>query len=60
MGLLHAEAALGRVAQAEHRFAGAAALHLPHLGRAQHAAGDPEAEDTIRRVIAGAQQAGDL
>ena len=77
-GLQHAEAALGRIAQAEHRYAdaarhhghaaeaagrlgfgGAAALHLSHLGRAQHDAGDPEAESTIRRAIAGATQAGD-
>ena len=78
-GLLHAEAALGRVAQVEHRFAdaarhhghaaeaagrlgftGAAALHLSHLGRAQHEAGDRDAENTIRRAMAGAHQAGDL
>jgi predicted ATPase/DNA-binding SARP family transcriptional activator len=78
-GLLHAEAALGRVAQAEHRYAdaarhhahaaesaarlgfgGAAALHLAHLGRAQHDAGDPTAADTLNRAIAGAEQAGDL
>jgi len=77
--LLHAAAALGRVAQAEHRFAdaarhhahaaesaavlgfgGAAALHLAHLGRAQHDAGDPAAADTLRRAIAGAEEAGDL
>jgi len=78
-GLLHAEAALGRLAQAEQRFAdaarhhgraaesaqrlgfgGAAALHLAHLGRAQHDAGDPTAVDTLRRAIAGAERAGDL
>ncbi len=77
--LLHAEAALGRVAQAEHRFAdaarhhahaaesaaglgfgGAAALHLAHLGRAQHDAGDPAAAATLRRAITGAELAGDL
>ncbi|MGK5115622.1 BTAD domain-containing putative transcriptional regulator [Geodermatophilus sp. CPCC 205506] len=77
--LLHAEAALGRVAQAEHRFAdaarhhgnaaeaagrlgfaGAAALHLSHLARAQHEAGDPGAASTMRRALAGAEQAGDL
>jgi hypothetical protein len=78
-GLLHAEAALGRLEQAEHRFAdaarhhghaaesaaglgfdGAAALHLAHLGQAQHDAGDPAAADTLRRAIAGAERAGDL
>ncbi|MCW0215838.1 MAG: AfsR/SARP family transcriptional regulator [Pseudonocardia sp.] len=78
-GLLHAEAALGRVAQAQGRpadaaghhrraaavaeelgFAGAAALHLAHLGRAEHDTGDPGAADTLRRAIAGAERVGDL
>jgi predicted ATPase/DNA-binding SARP family transcriptional activator len=78
-GLLHAEAALGRAAQAEQRFAdaarhhahaaeaadrlgfdGAAALHLVHLGRAQHDDGDRAAARTLRRAIAGAELAGDL
>jgi hypothetical protein len=77
--LLHAEAALGRVAHMEHRFtdaarhhghaaeaadrlgfAGAAALHLSHLGRAQSDAGHPGAASTLRRAMAGAEQAGDL
>ncbi|HEV7649818.1 MAG TPA: BTAD domain-containing putative transcriptional regulator [Actinophytocola sp.] len=78
-GLQHAEAALGRLAHAEHRFAGAArhhaqaaesaqrlgfggaaALHLAHLGRAQHDGGDPAAAGTLDRAITGAEQAGDL
>ena len=77
--LLHAEAALGRVAQAEGRytdaarhhahavgsadalgFAGAAALHRAHLGRAQHAAGDPAAVATLRQAADEAERAGDL
>ena len=78
-GLLHAEAALGRIAHAEERFAdaarhhsraaeqaaalgftGAAALHRSHLGRAQHAAGDPAAVDTLREAADEADRAGDL
>ena len=77
--LLHAEAALGRVAQAEGRytdaarhhahavdsatalgFPGAAALHRSHLGRAQHAAGDPAAVETLREAVDEADRAGDL
>jgi predicted ATPase/DNA-binding SARP family transcriptional activator len=77
-GLLHAEAALGRVAAAERRstdaarhhgqaaeaagrlgFLGAAALHLSHLGRAQHDSGDPAAAGTLRRAMTDAEQAGD-
>jgi hypothetical protein len=78
-GLLHAEAALGRIAHAERRFAdaarhhgraaeqaaalgfpGAAALHRSHLGRAQHAAGDPAAADTLRTAALDAERGGDL
>ena len=77
--LLHAEAALGRVAQAEGRYAdaarhharavgsadalgfpGAAALHRAHLGRAQHAAGDPAAVATLRQAADEAERGGDL
>jgi hypothetical protein len=77
-GLLHAEGALGRIAQAELRYAdaarhhgfaaeaaerlgfeGAAALHRVQLGRAQHAAGDPAAAETLRRAVVEARAAGD-
>ncbi|MCD2196755.1 winged helix-turn-helix domain-containing protein [Actinomycetospora endophytica] len=77
-GLLHAEAALGRIAAAEGRhtdaarhhghaatsarrlgFPGAAAQHLAHLGRAQHAAGDPDAEATLRQAVTEAEDAAD-
>lgn len=51
-GLLHAENALGRIARA--------AMHLTHLGQAQHELADPAAADTLSRAIAGAELAGDL
>ena len=41
-------------------FVGAAALHLSHLGRAQHDSGDPAAASTLHRAMDGAEQAGDL
>jgi hypothetical protein len=40
-------------------FTGAAALHRSHLGRAQHAAGDPAAADTLRAAAVDAERGGD-
>jgi predicted ATPase/DNA-binding SARP family transcriptional activator len=51
----------GHAAESAERlgFAGAAALHRAHLGRAQHEAGDPAAEGTLRRAVRSAEQVGD-